>query len=114
MNLKQALKAGAGWCYLHNPLSRRQQAEGVILMLHRVIPDDQLRPEADALLAKLAKGPTKAYANGKALINRRVYADLDAQLEAEADAQKEQGHSQDFIEGVLAFMQKRDANFTGQ
>ena len=41
MNLKQALKASAGWCYLHNPLSRRQQAEGVILMLHRVIPDDR-------------------------------------------------------------------------
>src|SRR5690606_41027025 len=40
MNLKQAVKAGAGWCYLHNPLSRRLQAEGVILMLHRVVADD--------------------------------------------------------------------------
>ena len=83
-------------------------------LVNRVIADDELRAEADALLAKLAKGPTKAYANGKALLNRRVYADLDAQLEAEADAQREQGHSQDFIEGVLAFMQKREPNFTGQ
>lgn len=41
MNLKQAVKAGAGWCYLHNPLSRRFQAEGVILMLHRVVADDR-------------------------------------------------------------------------
>lgn len=41
MNLKQAVKAGAGWCYLHNPLSRRLQAEGVILMLHRVVADDR-------------------------------------------------------------------------
>lgn len=41
MNLKQAFKASAGWCYLHNPLSRRLQAEGVILMLHRVIEDDR-------------------------------------------------------------------------
>lgn len=41
MNLKQLFKAGAGWCYLHNPLSRRFQAEGVILMLHRVVADDR-------------------------------------------------------------------------
>src|SRR5690606_1482022 len=41
MNLKQAVKAGAGWCYLLNPLSRRLQAEGVILMLHRVVADDR-------------------------------------------------------------------------
>lgn len=41
MKLKQALKAGAGWCYLHNPLSRRLQTDGVILMLHRVIADDR-------------------------------------------------------------------------
>jgi 2-(1,2-epoxy-1,2-dihydrophenyl)acetyl-CoA isomerase len=83
-------------------------------LVNRVVPDDELRAEADALLAKLAKGPTVAYANGKALLNRRVYPDLDAQLEAEADAQREQGHSQDFVEGVLAFMQKREPNFTGQ
>jgi 2-(1,2-epoxy-1,2-dihydrophenyl)acetyl-CoA isomerase len=83
-------------------------------LVNRVVPDDELRPEADALLAKLAKGPTKAYANGKALINRRVYPDLHGQLEAEADAQGEQGASPDFIEGVLAFMQKREPNFTGK
>ena len=83
-------------------------------MVNRVIPDDQLRAEADGLLAKLAKGPTKAYANGKALLNRRLYPDLHGQLEAEADFQGEQGESQDFIEGVMAFMQKREPNFTGK
>lgn len=41
MNLKQAFKASAGWCYLHNPLSPRFEADGVILMLHRVIADDR-------------------------------------------------------------------------
>lgn len=83
-------------------------------LVNRVVADDQLRPEADALLTKLANGPTKAYANGKALINRRMYADLHGQLEAEADFQHEQGQSPDFIEGVLAFMQKREPNFTGK
>ena len=83
-------------------------------LVNRVVADDELRGEADALLTRLAKGPTRAYANGKALLNRRLYADLHGQLEAEADAQHEQGLSPDFIEGVLAFMQKREPNFTGQ
>ena len=83
-------------------------------MVNRVVPDGDLRGEADALLERLAKGPTKAYANGKALLNRRIYADLHEQLDAEADFQGEQGQSPDFIEGVLAFMQKREPNFTGQ
>jgi peptidoglycan/xylan/chitin deacetylase (PgdA/CDA1 family) len=41
MKLRQALKAGAGWLYLHAPLPQRLHAEGVILMLHRVIADDR-------------------------------------------------------------------------
>jgi 2-(1,2-epoxy-1,2-dihydrophenyl)acetyl-CoA isomerase len=97
-------------------LGERIQAEQALEwgLVNRVVPDDELRAEADALLAKLAKGPTKAYASGKALINRRVYTDLEGQLEAEADFQGEQGSSADFIEGVLAFMQKREPNFTGK
>ena len=83
-------------------------------LVNRVVADDELRGEADALLARLAKGPTRAYANGKALLNRRMYADLHEQLDAEAEYQGEQGQSPDFIEGVLAFMQKREPNFTGQ
>ena len=83
-------------------------------LVNRVVPDDQLESEAAALLDRLANGPTRSYAGAKKLLNRRLYADLAGQLEAEADAQRDQGHSQDFIEGVMAFVEKRAPNFTGQ
>ena len=82
-------------------------------LVNRVVPDDGLAAEAQALLERLASGPTVAYANFKRLINRRVYAGLADQLDAEADAQREQGHTADFVEGVLAFVQKRPAEFKG-
>jgi 2-(1,2-epoxy-1,2-dihydrophenyl)acetyl-CoA isomerase len=83
-------------------------------LVNRVVDDEQLAAEASALVARLAKGPTKAYANAKALINRRMYAGLEEQLEAEAVAQGEQARSKDFIEGVTAFLQKREPNYSGE
>ena len=82
-------------------------------LVNRVVPEDRLAAEAQTLLERLASGPTVAYANFKRLINKRVYAGLADQLDAEADAQREQGHTADFVEGVLAFVQKRPAEFKG-
>jgi 2-(1,2-epoxy-1,2-dihydrophenyl)acetyl-CoA isomerase len=82
-------------------------------LVNRVLPDDRLLADAELMLQHLAAGPTKSYANFKKLLNRRVYGDFEGQLEAEADAQREQGQTSDFIEGVMAFVQKRPAKFTG-
>ena len=82
-------------------------------LVNTVVPDESLHSEARALVERLAKGPTRSYAGAKELLNRRVYADLAGQLEAEADQQRNMGKSQDFIEGVMAFAQKREPEFKG-
>jgi 2-(1,2-epoxy-1,2-dihydrophenyl)acetyl-CoA isomerase len=82
-------------------------------MVNRVVADGALEAEAGELLDRLAAGPTRSYANFKSLLNRRAYGGLAEQLEAEADAQREQGRTADFVEGVTAFVQKRPPRFTG-
>ena len=82
-------------------------------LINRVVPDEDLEETSTALLELLANGPTRSYAGAKRLLNRRLYAGLADQLDAEAEAQREQGKIKDFIEGVLAFIEKRPPNFTG-
>ena len=82
-------------------------------LINRVVPDADLETSSTLLLAHLAKGPTRAYANAKQLLNRTAYANLDDQLDAEAEAQRQQGQTADFLEGVLAFGEKRPPRFTG-
>jgi 2-(1,2-epoxy-1,2-dihydrophenyl)acetyl-CoA isomerase len=83
-------------------------------LVNRVVADDALLDEASELLDRLAQGPTRSYAGMKELVNRRIYADLGGQLDAEADAQRAMGKSTDFVEGVMAFAAKRAPEFTGK
>jgi 2-(1,2-epoxy-1,2-dihydrophenyl)acetyl-CoA isomerase len=82
-------------------------------LINWVHPDAELLPEAEALVARLAAGPTRSYASSKQALNRFIYGDLDAQLELEAELQHALGRSKDFIEGAAAFVEKRRPEFIG-
>jgi 2-(1,2-epoxy-1,2-dihydrophenyl)acetyl-CoA isomerase len=83
-------------------------------LVNAVHADAELATVADALVARLAAGPTRAYAGAKRQLNAWCFPDLDAQLTLEADIQQEQALTADFVEGVTAFLQKRPATFEGR
>jgi 2-(1,2-epoxy-1,2-dihydrophenyl)acetyl-CoA isomerase len=82
-------------------------------LVNWVYPDDVLIEEAEALAQRLAAGPTLSYAGSKRALNRMIYPDLDGQLDLEAEIQHELARTDDFLEGVGAFVEKREAAFTG-
>jgi 2-(1,2-epoxy-1,2-dihydrophenyl)acetyl-CoA isomerase len=83
-------------------------------LVNYVYPDDQLMPEANALVEKLAAGPTRSYAGSKRALNQMLYPNMDGQLDLEAELQHGLARTDDFLEGVAAFIEKRDANFAGR
>jgi 2-(1,2-epoxy-1,2-dihydrophenyl)acetyl-CoA isomerase len=79
-----------------------------------VVEDAELMKTATDLARKLADGPTMALARIKAALNQASDNDLSAQLDVERDFQRELGRSEDFKEGVAAFLAKRKAEFKGK
>jgi 2-(1,2-epoxy-1,2-dihydrophenyl)acetyl-CoA isomerase len=82
-------------------------------LVNWVHPDDRLMDEANQLVERLAAGPTRSYASSKHALNRMLYPHLDAQLDLEADLQHELARTKDFMEGVTAFVEKREPAFEG-
>jgi 2-(1,2-epoxy-1,2-dihydrophenyl)acetyl-CoA isomerase len=83
-------------------------------LINRVVPDERLRDETAALAARLADGPTSSYAGAKRQLNNWLYSRMAEQLELEAQIQREMAGSEDFLEGVTAFAEKRPARFQGK
>jgi 2-(1,2-epoxy-1,2-dihydrophenyl)acetyl-CoA isomerase len=83
-------------------------------LINRVVPDEELAREVTALATRLAGGPTRSYAGAKRQLNSWLYTRMDEQLELEARLQQEAAGSEDFVEGVSAFLQKRPARFSGR
>jgi 2-(1,2-epoxy-1,2-dihydrophenyl)acetyl-CoA isomerase len=83
-------------------------------LINRVAPDDAFAAESDALLDRLADGPTLAYAGAKRQLNNWLYGRMAEQLEFAAAVQQELAGSPDFAEGVAAFVERRPAVFRGR
>ncbi|WP_439498726.1 enoyl-CoA hydratase/isomerase family protein [Bosea sp. (in: a-proteobacteria)] len=83
-------------------------------LVNRVVPADAVADEAQQLARRLAAGPTQAYGRIKALLGASGGNTLAEQLEAERDAFHGSTRTEDFREGVSAFLKKRPATFTGR
>jgi 2-(1,2-epoxy-1,2-dihydrophenyl)acetyl-CoA isomerase len=101
-----------GLALLGDSLSAEQAQQWGLIW--KVVDDERLGEEANALARQLATGPTKGYG----LLKKALYASsgnsLDAQLDLERDLQREAGLSDDYREGVTAFKEKREPRFSGK
>jgi 2-(1,2-epoxy-1,2-dihydrophenyl)acetyl-CoA isomerase len=83
-------------------------------LIYRVIDDAELRNEALKLARQLATQPTYGLALIKRALNASLSNSFDEQLELERDLQRLAGRSEDYREGVSAFMAKRTPAFKGR
>ncbi len=97
---------------LGDPVSAQEALD--LGMINRVVPFEDLDKMVNGLVARLAQSPAIAIAKIKAALNRGLQSDLAAMLEFEAVNQGDCFRSNDFKEGVAAFLQKRKPAFTGK
>jgi 2-(1,2-epoxy-1,2-dihydrophenyl)acetyl-CoA isomerase len=82
-------------------------------MINRVVAAENLMEETMRMANKLSLAPTASIGRIKKMLNRTFSNDLQMQLDLEGEMQLESGKSNDFKEGVRAFFEKRQPNFTG-
>jgi 2-(1,2-epoxy-1,2-dihydrophenyl)acetyl-CoA isomerase len=82
-------------------------------LINRVYPDDEFMGKVEELARRFATGPTRSFAGTKRQLNHWLFQSMDDQLRLEADIQQEMAGSDDFVEGVMAFVEKREARFGG-
>ena len=94
------------------PISARQADDWG--MIWEAVEDGQFDSHWRARAAHLAKGPTQAYGNLKQAIRESWQNGFGGQLDLEAKLQGDCGKTRDFKEGVIAFLEKRTAEYEGR
>lgn len=101
-----------GMALIGEPVSAEQAAQWGLIW--KAVDDDALGGEADALLARFAAAPTKGLAETKRAIRTAFALTLDEALDRERDLQRALGRTDDYREGVDAFLNKRKPAFKGR
>lgn len=95
--------------FTNQPITAAQALEWG--MVNQVVPEDKLAEAAAKLAAGLAAGPTGAYGLTKRLFNQNVLPNLEEALKFEGEIQEAASKSEEHIEGVKAFLEKRKPSF---
>lgn len=82
-------------------------------MIYKFFPVSLFEEEVHKLAITLSEMPTHALALTKKLLNRSMINNLEEQLALESDLQIDASSSQDYLEGVAAFVEKRKPEFKG-
>ncbi|HEY9226035.1 MAG TPA: enoyl-CoA hydratase-related protein, partial [Gemmatimonadaceae bacterium] len=83
-------------------------------LVYMVMPPETLVETATNTARMLATQPTRGLGLTKRAFNRSLGVDLDKQLDLEEELQREAGRTDDYVEGVNAFLEKRKPVFKGQ
>jgi 2-(1,2-epoxy-1,2-dihydrophenyl)acetyl-CoA isomerase len=83
-------------------------------LVYKVFEDASFAEDVAAFADRLAQGPGLAYRLTKQAVAQSLANDLEAQLDLEARLQREAGFSRDFMEGIVAFREKRPPRFEGR
>ena len=118
----------SGGTYFLPRLVGRQKANALIMlgekidaleaerigMIYKCFPPESFEEEVNRIVNKLAKMPTKGLGLTKRALHLSLTNPMETQLDIEAHLQSEAGFTEDYEEGVAAFLEKRKPVFTGK